>query len=777
MEQTEKKITGESTPDISIDIRKWGFKFLSYWWLFLICLLISVPSGYLYLRYANYEYVTKAKVLIKGAGKVSALSELSILGESLGIASGGKDLNSEIEIFSSRPILTATVKKIGAEVAYYRIGQFKNTELYNSAPFAIDSFLLKEGRRRISFFIEIGYYEEFKFKSNVDDEGKTYILGQPFENQSGSFLISTRQNSKLVPGLYLVNISDPEDVAGSYKRKLEIEVVGAQNSNILEFNITDRSAEKSVDFINNLFEVYNQSQINENRVILENTLRFIIKRIEMLESELDQIETEIEEFKSKNSIITQDVNSSLGFVLPELRSSLEQLAAYELEKELLSSVSLDLVDASSNDKLIPINVANASQGLGDLINQYNKFILERRRLKKNITNASPVLLNLENEIDDYKKLILVSLENIIRNLEIPISQIEKEIQQLEGDITKVPTVEKLFLEKLRRRTIKEELFVSLLQKREETELSMAITTANTRVIESAKSSGGPVYPQTKLIRLGTVLLGLFIPLIIIFIIALFENKIDSEATLIELTSVPIIGRIPRIKGEEKIVAEKMKNSVIMESFRLLRTNLNYMNLGNEKQIIMTTSSMSGEGKSIISINLALTIAQTKKKVILVDLDLRKPKIATYLNAGFGQGISNYLAGQCDLSSVVNKHDQISEFSFITSGPKPPNPAEMLQSEKIVELLDDLKKEFDYIILDLPPMGLVADALLLRKFVTNTLFVVRHKYTKKTMIKHLENLHINEELIKPSIVLNDIKMFGGEYGAYNSTYGSGYYSEK
>lgn len=740
--------------DLQLDFRAWGNKLVSYWWLFALLLMLSVAGGQFYLRYATPLYATKAKLLIKGVGTNGNLSETQILSQSMGLSEGGKDMDNEIQILMSRPIITKTVERIGANITYLRHGRIKDSELYRNSPIRLESYELAENRQQVTFYIKRGYSQEFEFRTNPEEEGTMHEYGKPLTNDYGRFVIRQVPQPNMPPGIYEVKVMKPDQVAGGFKNDLMVEVVGAKgSSSILELKLINRSPEKAEDFINTIIEVYNEEELNDNTQTLRNTVTFIDERLERLTNELNIVEGDIERFKSENEIITDKASGSLSFALVELRSSLASMASYEVQKELLKSVG-DLLSAEGHN-LIPTNIASVDPGLGTLMNEYNNVLMEERRLLESVTEDSPLIQSAQNRLYELKGLILLSLRNTQKDLEIPIRSTQNEIAELRRSLSSVPSVEQELVEKIRMQSIKESLFLFLLQKREETELSEAISTPNTRTIERARSSGGPIFPQKKLILISSILLGLLVPVIIVALIALMETSIQSEETVKGITTVPIVGRIPHKKGKGNFVITKTERSAVSEMFRFLRTNLNYLNIKNEKQVILITSSVTGEGKSVIAINLGLTIAMSHKKVVVLGMDLRMPKLASYLEVSDGPGVTTYLTGQCTLDDIIMPYQDHDHFHYINSGPVPPNPAELIMSDRMSELIEALKKDFDYILLDSPPV-VVADALLLRKYATNTLFVVREKYTRKSSVAALEERYAGGELVKPAIILNDIK---------------------
>lgn len=773
----EKKYSKEhaTTSDVQVDFQAWVSKLLSHWWLFLLCLLIAVPAGQIYLRYTTYEYSAKAKVLIKGVGRSGTLSESGILADNFGISGGSKDMNNEIEILMSRPIMTKTIDRINADITYYRQGNIKNTELFNASPILVDSFELNEDYKLpFSFFVEMGYYNDFGF-SKKEGKGERYEFGKPFKNAFGTFLITRNEKEKLVPGMYQINLFNSEDVAAHYKNKLVVEIVGAQgSSSILELKLIDPSPNKAQDLLDALIQVYNEEEINDETQVLKNTIDFIDERMLSLSRELNTVESDIASFKSDNEIVTQDALSSSSFALGELRNSFATLSDLEVERELLKALQDRLVNPKYSNLPIPPNVASTNIALSRLIEEYNTLFLQQKKLKETVTEQSPLIVNNGSRLQDIKELIVVTLRDLQNDLEIPIASTRLEIDRLKQSMTAVPNVEKELLEKQRMQAIKENLFLFLLQRKEETELSKAITTGKIRIVENAKSSRGPVYPQKKLILLATILLGFLVPIVIVALRSLFEMTVGSEDMLKGMTDIPVVGRVVQNKTREKIIIKPGERSANSEMFRSIRTNLNYM-INKDKQVFLVTSSVSGEGKSVIALNLALSFAMSKKKVVLVGMDLRRPKVTEYLGEIESKGVTDYLSGQAELDDIVNTYKDHENFHYISCGIIPPNPAELIMSDKMGELIEELKGQFDSIILDTPPV-VVTDAFLLREYITNTLLVVRHKYTRKEMVRHLDDLNRKKEFVKPSIIYNGVvirKKYHG-FGRYNPYDGAGYY---
>lgn len=767
---------------IRIDLQKWLGKILSYWWLFGLCLIVSIGLGKLYLRYATNEYAARAVLLIKDAGRSGVISEQNILFAEDAASIGSKAMDNEIQILKSLTLMEKVVDRLDMEVSYYRKGNIKEGELYLQSPFLLESYVLnKVPEFGLTFYIQMDGYDSFELKFSEEAEtGKRYAFGVPFENEFGKFLIRYNSEVAIIPGVYRMSISSVENTARRYSSQLIVRRIGDQSaSSVLELRILDPVPAKGRDVLNTLIDVYNEEEIRDENKVLRNTLDFIDRRVSNLLTELDSIEGGVQNFKSANAIITDDVPSSLSFTLEEIRKSLEELSDYEIERDILQSLERFVENDKMAFDLIPANLIAENMVLSGLVNQYNEMVLRRTGMLSTASEINPARVALEEQITDIRALIMETIRNLQADLQIPIRKLEDNIQELRLKMGSIPGVEKRLVEKMRTQSIKENLFLYLLQKREETALSEAITTAKTRTIDRARTPRFPVYPQKKLITASSILMGLFIPLIFIVIRSLFEVKVDSEETIKNLTAIPILGRIAQEKTRHPIVVEKGSRTAINEMFRLLRANLNFANMNKQQQTIMVTSSISGEGKTFMVLNLGIALALSSKRVLLIGMDLRKPKLGAALGSEVAtQGLSNYLVGQCGLNEIIQPYPDADNLFYIPSGTIPPNPTELLVSERMAELFTALKEEFDYILVDTPPVSLVSDALLIRRFVDRTLVIVRQNHTRKNMLKNLEEMYENGELESVNLIFNGLRA-GGAYGYldnYQYGYGKGYYTD-
>ncbi|MEL6864729.1 MAG: polysaccharide biosynthesis tyrosine autokinase, partial [Bacteroidota bacterium] len=764
--------TGNPKDIIILDFQKLLGKMLSYWWLFLLSIAIAIASGNLYLRYSTFMYSARAILLIKDAGKSGKISEQNILLTDDGLTTGGKAMDNEIQILKSLTLMEKVVERLNLHVAYFRQGTVIESELYLNTPFLLDSFeLYGESDFGATFYMELSDYETFLFKENPDDEEHVQCyFGVPFQTNSGRFLINLNPKRAIVKGSYRLSVFPKEAAAFQYKSDLNVQRIGDHSSSsVLELSIVDPVSEKARDILNTLIDIYNEEEVKDENKVLRNTLEFIDKRVLRLVSELDSVEGGIQRYKSANSIISDNASTSMSYTLGEIRSAVQQISDFDIQKKLLESLEQFLTKDQNKFDLIPTNLIAENPVLAGLVTQYNNLVLRNNQISITASSENPVRKNLEEQIIDIRGLILETIRNLKNDLQIPIAKIEDNIQELRQSMGVIPGIEKRLIEQMRTQAVKEKLFLFLLQKREETALSEAVTTAKTRTIDHARNAKFPVYPRRKLIWLFSAVLGVLVPFLLILVMGLFETKIDTEDSVKQITTIPILGRIAQNKGKEHIIVKQGSRSAINEMFRLLRTNLNFINHSKPQQTIMVTSSVSGEGKTFIALNLGVTLALSGKKVVLLGLDLRKPKMRTYLEAGEGDGITNYLVGQSPLDDLIQVYPHQKNLHFVTCGTVPPNPAELILSDRMQQLLKELQERYDYILIDTPPIGLVSDALLLRQSVDNILIVVRHKFTQKGMVRHLENMYQDGELNKATLILNGVKNGKSYYG-----YGGYYY---
>ncbi len=721
-------------------------------------------------------------MLIKDTGRSGNLSEQNIIASGSGL-SGGKAMDNEIQILKSLSLLENVADELNLRVSYFRIGQIKESELYMDSPIILDSFEFKSPDiNSASFYVEMKNYESFVYKRNKDDdEGKKYYYNVPFETSRGTFLFKLNPEVAVIPGLYKVIVRPLESAAYRIRSKMSVKRIGDQStSSVLELSYMDPVSEKARDILNTTIDKYNEEEIKDENKVYMNTLEFIDNRISDLIIELDSVEGGIQRYKSSNEIINNSAATSMNYTLGEIRGAIRRMSEYEVQQNVLESLERFINTETENTALIPANLNAEEPALSNLVKQYNDLVLKNNQLANSASELNPARSNVLEQIATIRDLILKTIQNLKRDLKIPMAEIEDNISDLRRSISNIPGIEKRLIEKMRMQEVKEGLFLYLLQKKEETALAEAITTAKTRTIDYARASRVPVYPRPKMIKSSGMALGLILPTLFVLGLSFFENKIDSVEMIRLFTRIPILGTIGKSKTGNPIVVKAGNRSAINEMFRLLRTNLNFINKGKDQRTYLVSSTFSGEGKTFIALNLGLTLALADKKVVIVGLDMRKPKLKEYLGETDAlPGVSNILIGQKDVTEVVRKYKENENLSYILCGPIPPNPAELIMGDQMSVLISKLQEDYDYVLIDTPPLGLVSDALLLRRYVDSILIIVRQKMTKKSMVKNLEEMYTNGELENANIIFNGVKKGSGYYGYGGYRYGgkSGYYVDE
>jgi capsular exopolysaccharide synthesis family protein len=766
--------------DFNLDIRYWLYKILNYWWLFLLFLATAIGGAYAYLRYTPNLFESKNTILIKrtetGGGGIS--EESVIFAQDFGFTGGNKSVKNEIEILRSLTLMKRVVDKLRLHVEILQVGSFLNEELYKNPPFQPDTFSLAPGVRSAFFQIEVIDTTRFLIgPANSDAPLTERFFDVPFRNEKGYFLI--RRSPGMLPSAeaeknkFLLNIHFPEDVALRYQGGLAIGQIGEWSS-ILELSLTDAVPAKAEDVLNTLVEVYNEEEVNDENKVLGNTIKFIDERLQRLTDELDIVESGIELYQRQNEIVTNGAGDLAAMVVGQLNQLEQELSGMEVNQQVLASLENYLIEDNNAYELIPANLIAESPSLSAFVAQYNELVLDYDRVTTLLTAQNPQRIQLENRIAEIRRSILLTLQNLRKDMRIPMDRLVQQIAELRGEIRAVPRKKKDLVQIERQQKIKENLYLYLLQRREETALSAAITTPGTRVIDPARSSTVPISPKRQQIYLFAVALGLLLPLSIVVLGDWVNDKVETEDDLKNETSIPLLGRIGKSKTYDEILVQEGSRSAVPEMFRLLRTNLQYLNPNKGQQTILITSSQGGEGKTFITANLGATIALSRKKVILVGMDLRKPRLWKYVGGQEHQsGVTNYLIGEADMGALIQQSPDFPGLHFLPSGPIPPNPSELLLSERMESLFAYLRAHYDYVLIDSPPIGLVADALIINEFTDISLYVVRHKFTRIGMIRMLQNLYAEEKIKNPGIILNGLR---NGYGYYGYGYGSGYYSK-
>jgi capsular exopolysaccharide synthesis family protein len=566
----------------------------------------------------------------------------------------------------------------------------------------------------------------------------------------------------------IVQIVPFESVVNRYRNALQIQTV-SKNSSVLQLSLTDPVKPKAIEILNNLVAQYNNDAVEDKNLMAKNTNEFINQRILIVNEELSSVEKGAEQFKTENQLT--DLATEAGLAVRS-KSELEK-RVLDLSTQLkLAEYVSDYVNANPGE-LIPANLGIGDATIDGNTTKYNQLVLERNRILKGSSEINPVIINLNGQIKNLEESIKQSLINSKVSLKISLNAIRGQESRFASTISEVPQQERAFRGIQRQQQIMESIYLYLLQKREENAITLAVTLPSAKIIDNAYGSNIPVAPKGNIIYLVALLFGLLIPFGVIYVLTLLDNKVHSRKDLEFMVKAPILGDVPNTKSGNKIVVSDTDRSSIAESFRLLRTNINFMLTGVKEggKTIFVTSTIGGEGKTFVSINLAAVLALTDKKVLLIGADIRKPKIGDYLDLKYEKGLTHYLMDNAlKVTDIIESVSNVN-FDFIGSNLIPPNPSELLMNGRFEEVLDYGKQYYDYVIVDTAPVNLVTDTLLLSHLADMFIYVVRANYLDKRLLSIPKMMYEDKRLPNMSMLVNSTDLERG-YG-----YGYGGYSEE
>ncbi|WP_268225523.1 GumC family protein [Sinomicrobium oceani] len=752
--------------------------YLIYWKWFALSVFLCIALALLYLRYATPQYSVSASIMIKDDKKGGITSELSAFQDIGLFGNVTNSVDNEIEVLKSRTLMENVVKNLGLNIVYFVKGSIRTSEAYKNAPIHInfsipDSVLYKTDT---TFTVKINTDSAFTLLDEDNNAVGEYNFGEKVDSDIGSMTILPRFHSleELSSREVDVVIKPLAKVTLKYRDKIEIAPTG-QNTSVIQLKLGDAVKQKAEDILNTLIEQYNIDVVADKNLISENTARFIEKRLALIESELGEVEQSAESFKESNQLT--DIAAEAGIVLDNASDYAKRIVEAETRLQLTNFLIEYLADIEDNSVLIPANVSMEDNSVGPMIMDYNKLVQERNRLMRGSTENNPVIVNLDGQIAAQRQTIKQTLNNVKSSQRISLNELKQQEKLLSSKISSVPGQERKFRGIQRQQQIKETLYLYLLQKKEETAISLEVTAPNSKIIDSAYGSDIPVSPKKAIVLLGSFVLGLLIPFGVIYLKDLLDTKVQGRKDIEGKLSVPFLGDIPKSHSNEEVISMGSRTSAA-EAFRILRTNLDFMlaNADRDKaKKIFVTSTLSGEGKTFVSINLAGTLALSGKKVLLIGMDIRNPKLVEYLEMPHGRGITNYLTnGGADIRDLIFKFSdqEHKNLDVLASGAVPPNPAELLMNDKVGSLFAELEGLYDYIVVDTAPVSLVTDTLLISKYADVFVYVCRAGYLDKRLLGIPENLYKERRLPNMAILVNDTDSKKG----YGYGYGYGYGQE-
>ena len=789
-ELTNEKL--READDKEIDIQELLFKYLIHWPWFVGAVIVCLISAYIYLYVATPVYNISATVLIKddkkggSSNNVAGLDELGLSG----LITSSQSIDNEIEVLRSKTLVKEVVNYLNLYVTYQDDDQIPSKELYKTSPVQVNMTPQEAEKLKTKVVIEMVLHPQGSLDVNVKMEDKE--IQKHFEklpailptNQGTlSFFqttdsISSKKNEEVGSPVQdmrhiTATISQPMNVARRYCENLSIEPT-SKTTSVVTVSLKNSSLQRGQDFINQLLEMYNRNTNNDKNEIAQKTAEFIDERIGIISKELGSTEADLETFKRDAGIT--DLSS-------DAQIALTGNAEYE-KKQVENRTQISLVEdlkkylGHNEYEILPSNVGLKDITLAAQIDRYNEMLIERKRLLRTSTENNPAIINLDTSIRATKANVQATLEGKLQGLFITKADLDREAKRYMRRISDAPGQERQYVSIARQQEIKAGLYLMLLQKREENAIMLAATANNAKIIDDAIADVIPVSPKRSVIYLAALCLGIAIPVVVIYMIDLTKFKIESRADVEKLTSVPIAGDIPltdeKNTKEGSIAVFENQNNLMSETFRNIRTNIQFM-LQNNKKVILVTSTVSGEGKSFTSANLAISLSLLGKKVVIVGLDIRKPGLNKVFNLSSKEkGITQYLANpEMDLMSLVQLSDVNRNLYILPGGTVPPNPTELLARDGLDKAIEILKKNFDYVILDTAPIGMVTDTLLIGRVADLSAYVCRADYTHKAEYTLINELFHEQKLPNLCTIINGVDLKKRKYGYY---YGYGKYGK-
>ncbi|WP_400076803.1 GumC family protein [Winogradskyella sp. R77965] len=758
-----------------IDLKQEINRYLRYWPWFVLLLIIALISAYIYLRYAPRIYETYSKVKILDESEGLELPTSAFIFKRTNI-----NLENEIEILTSYLIMNRVVKELNLNTAFYDDGTIQTTQI-ESLPFDFKqvihpdsigenlSYKLKASSSGLTI-TNLKTEKSFSF-SDFSTVNSKYKL--PFEVD----IKTNGSQSDFYGKTYLVKFKPVKSAGLSLKSKIKVEAIGEQ-SDLLKLSIKGESKELSEKILNTLMNVFDNDGIKDRQLVSQRTIDFINKRFLLLAQDLDSVEISYQDYKQNNNLVDLATDAQIGL---QQRSESE-VEVFKIENQLsLARVLESSLNDSAETGLLPSNIGIENAGINGLISDYNLTVINRDKLATSGGINNPTVKLVASQVDDLKSNINRSLKTYISQLESSLQQLETRNQRFSGKVARIPEKERLLNSIVREQKIKESLYLLLLQKREEAAINLAITEPSIKIVEKALSGSGPISPKSNIVYAGAILGGLLIPFGILYLIFMLDTKLHSKEDITKINAnIPVIGEIPNIKNKENIIFDDPNSrTALAESFRILSSNVDFIlpkSKDENGKVIYCTSTIKGEGKTYISINLSLALSSINKKVLLIGADLRNPQIHTHiLEDKHKSGLSNYLH-DVDFDwkdSLISGFDKHPNHHIILSGSIPPNPAHLLTNGRFKKLIEEAKLEYDYIVVDTAPTILVTDTMLISQLADATIYLARANYTEKNLLKFSKELFESGKLNNMAYVVNSVgasKSYG--YG-YNYGYNYGY----
>ncbi len=776
MENTENIYFEEE----NIDIKKFLFRILKNWYWFAISLFITITVAYLINRYSEPIYSLNSTIVVRDDSKGKGLSGAEQMLDGMEMFRSRKNVYNEIGILQSYKLTNRALKELkDFEITYIKGGRrgIKEAKLYNKSPFIVHTDTSKVQQRGHPIFVTIISQDKYLLEINEGlDINKEMYFGEQFEHDSFNFNITLRnpEGFKLDENnsnKYYFLKNDLNALTNQYKGKLGI-TVNDKKGSILTLAISGYVADQEADYLNKLSEVYIRDGLEVKNKTAEKTIDFIDSQLNNIIDSLNVAENDLQDFRTENQVI--DITKEGQAIYERLESYQDEEITLKIKVKYYEYL-LSYITSKNNysDVIVPSIMGISDPVLSATVNKLAQLNSEKTNLQFTVTESNSSMELLNAQINAARSELMENIKNLIENTQMTLTEVEKNISEIEKDLRSLPSTERQLIQIQRMFNLNNGIYNYLLEKRSEAGIARASNIADNRILDYAMAeNAAKISPKSSLNYMVALVLGLMFPVVIILLLDFFNNKIVDKKDIENHTRVPILGGIGHNNFRDDTPVLLNPKSSLAESFRSLRTNIQYMGAEKEIKIIMVSSTISGEGKTFCAANLATIFSMSGKRTLLMGFDLRKPKIHKVFNISNDKGISSYLIGQDSLQEIIYPTTQDNLF-IAPSGPVPPNPAELIETERMKTLIEFVKNEFDTVIMDTPPVAIVTDPILLTKYSDVNIFIVRQNYSNKNVVQLIDDLQHRIKFKKLGILINDIKLNGYFGYGYNYGYGYGY----
>jgi tyrosine-protein kinase Etk/Wzc len=741
------------------------FKYLKYVPWVLLSLGLFLVLAYIKIRYATNIYRVTSSILIKNDQNANRGGDARF--QDLFMPGTVTNLSNEMEILKSPPVLQRVARDLNLETMYYFKGKVKTSLNYPNPPFFLSVDSIEDINRGFGCTITLLGGHQFL----LDDSKKPLTYGQPFKiGNNLCRIIPNGDDAGYLNGKFEVGWHPVRDAANYIAGSLGIGQLN-QQATILTLSFEGENAALGNDVLNTLMAVYDSIIVEDKSRINANTLGFINGQLRLLNDTLKGAQGGLRDFMIANQVF--DLQGQSKDYMDNLKEVSKGRDEQAVKLKIIDWLLDYINDKKNANEIVPTVMGIQEPTLLPLIQEYNTLQLQRTANLKTTPATNPLITSLETSIERVRKNIYQALLNVRQSYMIADANLEQHEKTLRGGIRELPGKSMQLVNKERQQRILEDLYSLLLQKKLETQIASAATVSNTSVVQPAVGEGAQISPDVKKIFTLYFFFGLLIPVGIITVIEVMRDKVTGRADVEKHTTTPILGEVGHSDEKQTLVLTKNSRRFISEQFRIIRTNLRYIIAKKEKPVIMITSSFGGEGKSFISTNIGAAMALAENQTVIMEFDIRKPKIVSGLELKRKMGITNYLIGSAKFEDLLVKVEGVENLYVIPCGPIPPNPSELLLDPRLDNLMEEVKKRFDVVIMDTAPVGLVSDAMNLSRFADCTLYIIRQAYTFRKQLPLIEELYVQNKLPKVSVLINDVKAEGGYYGGPYRT-GYGYY---